>query len=188
MRTIQSGWLLCLVAAGCGASAQSAKRSEPAYLTLLLYNLGANGKGLTPVAPGGTLRSGERYAVRVEADRPAYLHLWQKSGAQAPVPLLTTPLPLEPRRALHLPEEGKEYALDQTSGLEQIFVLVAAAPLSEAQQRDELGKDPTRAARGGRGDPPPEMTEKGRGNPKAVRVPLRTAQPTLARFFFQHTS
>lgn len=116
---------------------------KPVDLTLRLDAISAT-KGAFELQPGDVLKSGDRLAVTVRVDQPAYVYvtvissdgsskrLFPKDGDQQVTPS-------EPLRIPKNPE--KWIPLDSTTGQENVFVYAAKKPLGAEEQLTLLNAD-----------------------------------------------
>lgn len=104
------------------------------------------------LAPGGTLRSGDRLALDLRVDQPAYVYVQQRFADGTETLLFPGPgepdLQLLPAQPVSVPPGGGTFVLDDRTGQEELIVQIAPRPLRAAAQP---APDVTL-----RGDPPPK--------------------------------
>lgn len=101
-------------------------------------------KGAFEMQPGDTLKTGDRMAVRVSVDQPAYVYVTLISGdgnSQRLFPKAGDQqiTPAEPLRVPKNPE--KWITLDKSTGQENVFVYAAKKPLGAEEQLNLLNAD-----------------------------------------------
>lgn len=109
----------------------------------------SDGGGSSLLASGSTLRSGDRYSLKVTVTQPLYVYV-EQHGATGPsfrFPSPEQPAPQQtPQAALLLPVDGF-FRLDAKAGTESIYVVAARAPLSAQQLATEIGRLAAQQAR-----------------------------------------
>ena len=147
---------------------------KPVDVTLRLDAISA-AKGAFEMKPGDVLKSGDRMAVSVRVDQPAYIYvtlissdgssqrLFPKSGDQQ----------ITPTEPLRIPKNPEKWIpLDKSTGQENIFVYAAKKPLGPEEQLNLLNADvetvkasAKRAAKSksGKKDAPSHLTAESRG-------------------------
>lgn len=116
------------------------------------------------LANGGTLRSGDRFALRLTVIEPLYLYVEQHaaSGAISALhpPAADPPQTTVPGTALLLPASGS-FQLDERIGRESIWVVASRSPLTPAQAGTAVSD--AAATKTTERDPPPTTSVRGRG-------------------------
>jgi hypothetical protein len=86
---------------------------------------------LVSLEPGGPLHAGDRIAMRVRADRPAFVYVVQTDPTGSPHVLYPGDGDVEvsPESPVRLPHEGQWLEVDEGVGADNFDLLVATAPL-----------------------------------------------------------
>lgn len=163
--------VFCLLAA-CAQNAQ-VQRDEPSRgggtgakldrFALEVQVPAASGSGWNLLAHGGTLRSGDRYSLKLTVSEPLYLYAeqrsaggtqwsWPPAGQRATVQSKSNPL--------LIPREGF-LKLDGTKGTEWIHVVAATVSLSDEALQGELQRLAQEATR----DEAEKSNSRNRGEP-----------------------
>lgn len=98
---------------------------------------------LRVVRSGEILRSGDRIALRVEVDQPAYLYvaLAAANGADTVLFPRAGDVQLKPGAPVRIPPPGQWLALDRETGIENLLVYAAHRPLAADELRARLAED-----------------------------------------------
>lgn len=134
--------LLCLLfAAGCSGGRLGLQVQTPAEGTA----------GWRLLQSGQGLRAGERYALRVDAETAALLHVRHHAPQGTEAVLYDGPV--SPQAPVSLPQSGGLYSAEGEVGADVILVVASRRPLTPAQlQRALAGLAATR-------DPPPQQLD-----------------------------
>ena len=119
------------------------EKEKPVEVTLRVDALSAS-KGALELQPGDQLKSGDRMAVTVRVDQPAYVYVTLISGDGSSRRLFPKEgdqqvTPSEPLRIPKNPE--KWITLDKNAGQENVFVYAASKPLGAEEQLNLLNAD-----------------------------------------------
>ncbi len=185
--------IVCLVAlGGCGG----------AQVTLQVQGLSLHAQSPQQLPVDGTLRSGDRFLLRVEAAAPAYVYAMRPLGAE--INTLYPPQGSPPRQAvsagapLFIPGPGRYFELDRQTGRERIVVVASMEPLDEralygfvVQQTGLVAREaPTQDKERPPEQPPPRPPVVGPrdkdGERSIVRGVMRPRKPAVLRFGFNH--
>lgn len=143
-----------------------------------------------PLGRGQTLRSGDRYDVRIDTDRPVYVYVARiapSGGFQLLFPRGGEgPRQVQPRDPLHVPTDAPWFELDGDVGAEDLRVVASLSPLPAGRVKEEAIRP---AAQRGR-EPPPIRTDKDRGQ-EVVRAWIEpqgkgAGGVAVVRFSFKH--
>lgn len=120
-----------------------AEKDKPVDVTLRVDAISAS-KGALELQPGDQLKSGDRMAVTVRVDQPAYVYVTLISGDGSSRRLFPKEgdqqvTPSEPLRIPKNPE--KWITLDKNAGQENVFVYAAKKPLGAEEQLNLLNAD-----------------------------------------------
>ena len=198
------GWAAVMVAtgvaaAGCGA-ARGAGGEAPGLgdgTLVFRYGIELEDRGeLRRVTEDFPFRSGDRFRFILESGFPAHLYLFNRGAGDRTYTRLFPRIAADDRRALmrgrelRVPPGDSWYRMDAETGIEQVVLLVATAPLDELgmdldaepdanafeQRLGELERAyrPSRFAREQAGDDVELVAERGVGETAlVVRIPLR---------------
>jgi hypothetical protein len=120
---------------------QAAANETPIDVRMLVEALTRTGQHM--VAPTETLRSGDRMAIQVGVDQPAYVYvalaaadgtsslLFPKSGDQL----------VKPRTITRIPPAGQWFRLDKDTGQEDLFVYASRQPLGTEELQTRMKSD-----------------------------------------------
>ncbi len=122
-----------------------------------------------PVAPGDTLRTGDRIELLVEVDKPAYVYITQvfPDGNAAVLFPPSGDFKVPADTATRIPTEGKWFELDEVTGEEHVVVIASAKPLDEADEEAKRVLDEIRK-------PAPKVKVAARSKKKPAALSLRT--------------
>jgi hypothetical protein len=99
------------------------------------------------VAPGQTLRTGDKVELFVSVDQPAYVYLAQvfADGTSAVLfPGDATDVKVAPGEPTRIPPAGQWFELDEHPGEENLVVVASAKPLEEADKEAKRALDEIR--------------------------------------------
>ena len=144
----------------------------PPFLTVTAQALPEGQAGWRPLTEGSALQSGDRFALRVAVERPAYVYLLQQTeeGRRQLWPPPGESGRVSPQVLVDLPGGGAYFRLDQTPRREILYAVATEAPLDAAQLEAALAAAVRRA--GGREVPPTKDTIV-RGTGDALQAPLQ---------------
>jgi hypothetical protein len=99
-----------------------------------------------PVAPGDTLRTGDRIELLVEVDKPAYVYITQvfPDGTAAVLFPDGGDFKVRADASTRIPPEGKWFELDDVTGEEHVVVIASERPLDEADEEAKRALDDIR--------------------------------------------
>jgi hypothetical protein len=151
-------------------------------------------KGVLTLRPGGTFRSGDRFALRVGAPERSFLYLARAAGSASPEIALPAvgadPIEVQPRESILLPPPGSWLAPHNSPDGETLFLVVASEALSREALAALLASSSTRAiASDTEREPPPILDDRNRdpNEEKNITWTLsKVAGPTLLRASFKH--
>lgn len=149
-----------------------------------VYVLTAGAQRMETLPLGGSLHSGDRFAVRVEVDRPVYVYLAHTPAVGAAGELLAPEQRIEPGTAGHLPAGQKWFVADDMPEQDVLSLLASARPLARAEVLRQVKERPQQPLERGRDDAPPDMREGNRGDRVWGRLDPRGA--TILRFWLRH--
>jgi hypothetical protein len=105
-----------------------------------------------PVAPGDTLRTGDRLEMIVDVDTSAYVYITQvfPDGTAAVLFPESGDFKVPADTSTRVPPEGKWFELDEVIGNEHVVVIASGKPLDEADQEakrvlDDIRKPATKS-------------------------------------------
>ncbi|MCS6913017.1 MAG: DUF4384 domain-containing protein [Myxococcales bacterium] len=124
-----------------GGPGQTPARAEPIHVSLQVEALTKKGQHF--IQSGETLRSGDRMALRVEVDRPAYVYIGQADSAGEPTLLFprSGDERLQPGAPVRIPPPGQWFRLDKQTGEENLFVYASAQPIAPEALRARMQTD-----------------------------------------------
>ena len=154
----------------------AAEPAKPVDVTLRLDAISAT-KGAFEVQPSDVLKSGDRMAVSVRVDQPAYVYVTLISGDGSSQRLFPKngDQQVTPSEPLRIPKNPEKWiSLDKSTGQENVFVYAAKKPLGPEEQLNLLNADVAvvkasaakRAAKakgGSKKDAPSHLTADSRG-------------------------
>ena len=152
----------------------------------------ASAGGWRIVQPGGTMQSGDKFAINIEVPRQVYVYVALRAGS----PAVTWLSPVDPKLAIRgqpdrltqIPAvSGQWLTLDQSRGPETIFVVVSEQPRDAGALEALLAAEPI-APDVTRRDPPPLVPENRRSlvGDHVLRSSLDTGGVALLRFDYRH--
>jgi hypothetical protein len=99
-----------------------------------------------PVAPGDTLRTGDRLEMLVDVDSPSYVYITQvfPDGTAAVLFPESGDFKVPADTATRVPPEGKWFELDKVTGDEHVVVIASGKPLDEADEEAKRALDDIR--------------------------------------------
>ena len=148
--------------------------AKPVDVTLRLDAISA-AKGAFEMKPGDVLKSGDRMAVSVRVDQPAYVYVTLISGDGSSQRLFpkSGDQQITPTEPLRIPKNPEKWIpLDKSAGQENVFVYAAKKPLGPEEQLNLLNADvevvkaaaaKRKAKSGGKKDAPSHLTAESRG-------------------------
>jgi hypothetical protein len=116
---------------------------KPIDVKLRLDAISAS-KGAFEMQPGDVLKSGDRMAINVLVDQPAYVYVTMISGDGTSQRLLpkSGDLQVTPTEPLRYPKNPEKWmTLDKNIGQENVFVYAAKRPLLPEEQLNMLNAD-----------------------------------------------
>jgi hypothetical protein len=123
--------------------AATPESTKPVDVALRLDALSAT-KGAFEMQPGDVLKSGDRMAVTVRVDQPAYVYVTLISGDGSSQRLFpkTGDQQITPAEPLRIPKNPEKWIpLDKSTGQENVFVYAAKKPLQPEEQLNLLNAD-----------------------------------------------
>lgn len=181
-------WMMLLAfAVGCGGST-APRPTEPAGsgsaapppLELTFQTVAGEGAASRGVRIGSTLHSGDRIALEMNLNRPAYVYVVQffaDGSASVLFPEAGEERPIS--GAQRIPGTGW-FELDDAVGDENVYVVASVAPLAEADAAIQQVVDDVRTsstAPAPRADPPPAPVDAGVPPPAPDAAPPDAAPP-----------
>lgn len=124
----------------------AATPTEPAKPVDVSLRLDAisSAKGAFEMQPGDVLKSGDRMAVSVRVDQPAYVYVTLISSDGTPQRLFpkSGDQQITPTEPLRIPKNAEKWiTLDKNTGQENVFVYAAKKPLQAEEQLTLLNTD-----------------------------------------------
>lgn len=120
--------------------------------------------GWSAIPSGVELRSGDKFAVRMQVKEPLYLYVQQRGSSGAITKLYPSAdspgTPGQPAEPVLLPASGF-YTVDAKPGIELLTVVASTTSLTVEQVKAELGRSEQTA--GTAREPPPESNSRNRG-------------------------
>src|SRR5436190_784367 len=106
--------LLSVLGAGCAPVGGGHVRGREApRLSMQIYVMPAGAQRMETLPLGGTLHRGDRFAVRVEAERPVYVYLAHSPGAGSEQEALAPSQRVVPGTPAHLPGGQAWFTADE---------------------------------------------------------------------------
>lgn len=154
--TRRGGAALLASVLACCAAPQPVRQQAPFEGALQVEAWGRYQVVPRPIGPGASLHSGDRFALRVGADRTVLVYALSRQGDAGLRMLEAEAICLPGSTEVRLPGPGG-YELDETPGEEELAVVISERPLDErvcAQLGLRPCPAPTECTRGG--PPPPK--------------------------------
>jgi hypothetical protein len=136
--------------------------------------------GLAPVRDGAALASGEKFQLRVTIDRAAFVYAVQffADGTSALLYPKDHDVRTQPGVALRIPPEGYWFELDDSLGLENIYVIASDAPIDDADAKTAEVIQRVKAGTGGSESKPPKRPAEKKPRKTAPKTAIASAEET----------